>query len=163
MKHQSNCSDRSRISETGSTPREFVSFAPPLNLPLKCIILPILQGLSVNELTDGQMGNLCSKLKKEELKRLALFLGRSAAEIDTSFTDHPKVSEAANHVLTNWLHGQNNRHEAYNNMGAALVHNDVNLNLTAKEVLNYPPMYGWDLYLLYTYIHMRFVHSLCNW
>ena len=86
------------------------------------------------------MVKLCSQLKKEEFKRLALFLGASEVEIETSHTDKGTVSESANQVLARWLNGQNNRREAYNNMGAALVHNDVKLKLIAKEVLNYPPM-----------------------
>ena len=77
---------------------------------------------------------------KDKVKLLALHLGVSSADINSSFTDHSTVSDAANHILTNWLHSQNDRKEAYRNMGEALRHKDVNLKLIAREVLDYPPV-----------------------
>ena len=95
---------------------------------------------SDRKLTDANILTLSSRLMKDSVRRLALHLGVSSADIDSSFNDHPAGKEAANHILTNWLHGQNDRKEAYRNMGEALRHKDVNLKLIAGEVLDYPPV-----------------------
>ena len=91
-------------------------------------------------MSDANILTISSRLKKDTLRRLVLYLGFSSSDIDSSFTDHSTVSEAANHILTNWLHGQNNRKEAYRKMGEALRHKDVKLPLIAREVLDYPPL-----------------------
>ena len=70
---------------------------------------------------------------------LALHLGVSSTEITSSFNDNTTVGEAADHILTTWLHAQNDRREAYTKMGAKLVNENVKLNLIAHEVLDFRP------------------------
>ena len=91
-------------------------------------------------MSNANILTLSSRLKKEGIKRLALHLGVSSADIDNSFSDHPAGAEAVNHILTNWLDGQDGRKEAYRSMGEALRHKDVKLPLIAREVLDYPPV-----------------------
>ena len=91
-------------------------------------------------MSDAHIATLSTRLQKDGVRRLALHLGVSSADINNSFTDHPSISEAAIHILTSWLHGQNDRKEAYRNMGEALRHEDVKLKLIAREVLDYPPV-----------------------
>ena len=124
-------------SELESSLKDFMES----NNPFEQSYFSIFQSdFSDRELTDANILTLSSRLMKDSVRRLALHLGVSSADIDSSFNDHPAGKEAANHILTNWLHGQNNRKEAYRNMGEALRHKDVKLKLIAREELDYPPV-----------------------
>ena len=88
-------------------------------------------------MTDADISNISSRLLRQELRRLALHLGVPSDEVTSSLNDNTKLADATNHVLTVWLHAQNDREAAYSEMGNALV--EVNLNLIAREVLDFNP------------------------
>ena len=100
----------------------------------------------------------------DSIRRLALHLGVSSDEINIRFNDRSTVSEASNIILTNWLHSQKNRIEAYNNLAKGLV--AVDLTLIATEVLKYSAEWkkNWqkisiiaEKYVFGTFAHLLFI------
>ena len=89
------------------------------------------------ELSDADISNISSRLLKHELQCLAIHLGVSQTQINSSYSDKSAGAEAANHSLRAWLLSKNDRKEAYSEMGTALV--KVKLNLIAREVLDFLP------------------------
>ena len=78
-------------------------------------------------------------LTKDDIYRLASELDISMKDIRSSFAKFVSNVKAGFYdVLNTWLKRQSCRKEAYVKLGKALIHQDVGLNLVAREVLRYP-------------------------
>ena len=88
------------------------------------------------ELNEDHLEILSGRLNKEEIYRLGQRLGIPSRQMDASFMKFCTSEKDAS--LSTWLKRQNNRQDAFENQGKAMVHPDVGLNLLAKEVLDYP-------------------------
>ena len=101
---------------------------------------PPVYRVYLRALTDDMIEKLSNILTKNDMNRLAPKLDISPEDMYISYMNecNNSVMKDANYdILSRWLKKQNSREEAYVKLGEALIHPDVELNLLAKEVMDY--------------------------